>query len=257
MINIIDTHTHLYLEQFSEDRYHVVEDAIARGVSKFLLPNVDEDTIEPMMELSRNFNGVCFPMMGLHPTSVKPSFKDVLNRMYTLLKTTSFCAIGETGIDLYWDKTWFAQQVEAFRVQIDWALELDLPLVIHSRNSVEEIIDVLTPYRNTSLKGVMHCFPGNVEQARWFISMGFYLGIGGVVTYNNSEMASVVAETPLEFLLLETDAPYLPPVPHRGKRNIPTYLPLVASKIASIKGITVDDVARETTRSASTLFKLT
>ncbi len=257
MISITDTHTHLYLEQFNTDRHQVIEEAITSGVSKFLLPNVDDQTIEPMLGLSRNFPGHCIPMMGLHPTSVKPDFKEVLKRMRTLFETNHFCGIGETGIDLYWDKTRFAGQVEAFHIQIEWSLEMNLPLVIHSRNSVQEIMDVLIPYRNSGLKGVMHCFPGNTYQARWFTSMGFCLGIGGVVTYKNSEMAKVAKEIPLEYLLLETDAPYLPPAPHRGQRNLPSYLPLVAAKIAAIRGISIEEVARVTTQTANTLFKLT
>ncbi len=256
MAFFIDTHTHLYLEQFDPDRSLAVQRAVDAGVSYMLLPNVDEETILPMMALHQQFPRHCLPMMGLHPTSVKPGYEQVLEKMYSLLQDGNFVAVGETGIDLYWDKTWVDLQEEAFRVQIEWAIDKKLPVVIHSRNSVNEIKNVIHDYRGRGLRGVMHCFPGNEADARWFIDNGFLLGIGGVVTYKKSDMAKVVQDIPLQYLILETDAPYLPPVPHRGKRNEPGYLPLVAEKIAALKNLTPEEVARQTTAAAMELFNL-
>lgn len=256
MFRYIDTHTHLYLEQFDKDRKSVVESAVQAGVEYMLLPNVDEETIQPMMDLCMTFPANCKPMMALHPTSVKEDFEEVLTRIKPWFKKGTMCAVGETGIDLYWDKTFFAQQVQAFKTQIEWALEFDLPVVIHSRNSVEEIMEVLEAYRGKRLKGVMHCFPGNVEQARWFTEFGFMLGIGGVVTYKKSMMAKVVEEADARYLILETDAPYLPPVPYRGKRNESSYIPIIAQKVAELKSLDVESIARITTENAKKLFQL-
>lgn len=250
----IDTHTHLYLEQFDDDRHEAVRKAIDQHVNYMLLPNVDEETIDPMLSLHKNFPDSCLPMMGLHPTSVKPGFEKVLDGMYNYLTTQEFCAVGETGIDLYWDKTYYDLQVKAFQTQIEWALQFNLPIVIHARNSLTEIMEALKPFTNRGLKGVMHCFPGNVEQAEWFVDFGFKLGIGGVVTYKKSDMAKVVESIPLQCLILETDAPYLPPVPYRGKRNEPSYIPIIAEKIAQIKEISVGEVADQTTQTAKNLF---
>ncbi|TVQ08394.1 MAG: TatD family deoxyribonuclease [Bacteroidetes bacterium] len=256
MTHFIDTHNHLYLEQFDQDRDMAVERALRAGVKYMLLPNVDEETTGPMLQLHEKYPQNCLPMMGLHPTSVKPGFEKILETMKARFRVMKFFAVGETGIDLYWDKTHFDLQVQSFRTQIEWALEFNLPLVIHSRNSVTEIMDVLDQYRGTNLKGVMHCFPGDTQQARWFTDFGFWLGIGGVVTYKKSAMAEVVKNTPLDKIILETDAPYLPPVPHRGKRNEPAYIPLIANKIAEIKGISREMVAEETTKAAHSLFKI-
>lgn len=256
MTHFVDTHNHLYLEQFDQDRDEAVERAIKAGVKYMLLPNVDEETTGPLLQLHEKYPENCLPMMGLHPTSVKPGFEKILETMKERFTSTKFCAVGETGLDLYWDATHFELQVQSFRAQIDWALEFDLPLVIHSRNSTTEIMDVLEDYRGTALKGVMHCFPGNVQQAQWFTDMGFLLGIGGVVTYKKSAMAEVVKEVPLEKIILETDAPYLPPVPYRGKRNEPAYVPLIADKIAELKGISREMVAEETTKAAHALFRI-
>ncbi len=256
MTHFIDTHNHLYLEQFDQDRDMAVERALRAGVKYMLLPNVDEETTGPMLQLHEKYPQNCLPMMGLHPTSVKPGFEKILETMKARFGVMKFCAVGETGIDLYWDKTHFDLQVQSFRTQIEWALEFNLPLVIHSRNSVTQIMDVLDQYRGTNLKGVMHCFPGDTQQARWFTDFGFLLGIGGVVTYKKSAMAEVVKNTPLDKIILETDAPYLPPVPHRGKRNEPAYIPLIANKIAEIKGVSREMVADETTKMAHSLFKI-
>ncbi len=256
MHRFIDTHTHLYLEQFEKDQDSVVKKAIQAGVEYMLLPNVDEETIQPMMDLCYAFPHNCKPMMALHPTSVKADFQEVLARMKPWFEKEKMYAVGETGIDLYWDKTFFKQQVQAFKTQIECALEYDLPVVIHSRNSVEEIMQVLESYRGTGIKGVMHCFPGNVEQAKWFTDFGFVLGIGGVVTYKKSMMARVVEEIGAEFLILETDAPYLPPVPHRGKRNESSFIPNIAQKVAELKSMDIENIAHITTENAKKLFQL-
>jgi TatD DNase family protein len=250
----IDTHAHLYLEQFDNDRNEAVIRAVGQNVKYMLLPNVDEDTIEPMLSMIKDFPDSCLPMMGLHPTSVKPGFEKVLDKMYKYFTRGGFCAVGESGIDLYWDKTYFDLQVRAFQTQIEWALQFDLPIVVHARNSLNEIMEALKPFTGRGLKGVMHCFPGTVEQARWFVDFGFKLGIGGVVTYKKSDMAKVVESMPLQCLILETDAPYLPPVPYRGKRNEPSFIPIIAEKISQIKGISIDDVADQTTQNAKNLF---
>ncbi len=256
MTHFVDTHNHLYLEQFDQDRDEAVERALQAGVKYMLLPNVDEETSGPLLHLHQKYPENCLPMMGLHPTSVKPGFEKILETMKERFETVKFYAVGETGIDLYWDKTWFDLQVQSFRTQIEWAIDWDLPVVIHSRNSTSEIMDVLEQYRGTGLKGVMHCFPGDIQQAQWFTDFGFLLGIGGVVTYKKSAMAEVVKEIPLENLILETDAPYLPPVPYRGKRNEPAYIPFIAEKIAELKGVAAEVVAEKTTGAAHSLFRI-
>ncbi|MFO7978460.1 MAG: TatD family hydrolase [Bacteroidales bacterium] len=255
-MKFIDTHTHLYLEQFDHDRREMVNTALNNGVGRMLMPNVDGQTIGPLMKAAQDFPGVCLPMMALHPTSVKADWETEMEQVDGLLRRESFVAVGETGLDLYWDKTFFHQQVLCFRRHIELALELDLPLVIHSRNSLEEIFGVLGEYKGSNLKGVMHCFAGDIAQAERAIAMNFLLGIGGVVTFKNSLMAQVVQHVDLQFLVLETDAPYLAPVPHRGKRNESAYLPLVAQKVAQLKEVPVHTVAEATTASAGRLFGL-
>jgi TatD DNase family protein len=257
MIELVDTHNHLYLPEFENDRQEMVSAAIAAGVKKMYLPNVDMETLPQMMEVVKTYPGTCFPMLGLHPTSVKENFEEVLEEMNTWLEKEKFVAIGETGIDLYWDKTFFKQQVKSLKIQINWALDNDLPLVIHSRNSTSEITDLLEEYRGSGLKGVMHCFPGDVSQAEWFADFGFLLGIGGVVTFKNSQMAKVVEALGAEHLILETDAPYLAPVPYRGKRNQPSYIPVIAEKVAELKNLPVEEIAKITTQNAFRLFKTT
>ncbi len=253
-MEFVDTHTHLYLEQFSDDYEVAVKSAIDAGVKHMLLPNVDLDTVEQMMRLANQFPQNCHPMMAIHPTSVKEDYLEKLEDIKQLLFSGNFAAVGETGIDLYWDKTFFKEQVYAFEQHIEWAIKLKLPIVIHSRKSLDEILKILDNYKNSNLTGVFHCFPGNVIQAKKVVERGFYFGIGGVVTYKNSEMSKVVSEMPLEWILLETDAPYLPPVPHRGKRNESAYIPVIAEKVAELKGVSLQDVARITTENAKKVF---
>lgn len=252
---LTDSHTHLYLEQFDADRNDVIRKAIEQDVRYMILPNIDKDSIGPMMQLVNDFPENCFPMMGLHPTSVKEDYGVHLEAIREWLQKDKFYAIGEMGIDLYWDKTYFAEQQEAFRIQVGLALEYGLPLVIHSRNSFDEIFKLLDEENKPGLKGVFHCFTGNLEQARHIIGMGFMLGIGGVLTYKNSVLAEVLEQIPMEYILLETDAPFLAPVPHRGKRNESAFVVEVAKKLAEIKGLGLEEVAEMTTGNALKLFK--
>ena len=253
---LIDTHTHLYLNAFDNDREEMVNRAIASGIKYMFLPNIDSSTTKGMQELCELFPENCFPMMGLHPTSVKNNFREELSIVEKLLKENTYYGVGETGIDLYWDKTFYREQVEAFNRQIDLAIEYDLPLIIHARESFKEIFRVLENRDITGLRGVFHCFTGDVEEAGRAISLGFMLGIGGVLTYKKSGLDMVVSEIGIDRLILETDAPFLPPVPHRGKRNESAYILYIADKLAEVLKISVNEVAEATTKNASTLFNL-
>ena len=253
---LIDTHTHLYLNAFDDDREAMVERAIASDVKYMFLPNIDSGSVSSMNALCERFPENCFPLMGLHPTSVKENFHDELAQVEKLLDEQIYYGVGETGIDLYWDKTYYREQVEAFNRQIDLSLEHGLPLVIHARESFTEIFRVLENRDISGLRGVFHCFTGKLDEAERAIKLGFMLGIGGVLTYKNSGLDHVVAELGTEHLILETDAPYLPPVPHRGKRNESAYIIHVADKLAEVLGSTAKEVAETTTRNACTLFNL-
>jgi TatD DNase family protein len=253
----IDTHTHLYLEEFNPDRHLTIKRAIDNDVSQMLLPNIDSSSWLSMLELSGQFPSNCFPMAGLHPTSVtSDNMEKELIRVEEFLSKGGFCAVGEIGIDLYWDSTFQSEQEVAFRTQLQWAKRFHLPVAIHMRNSFEEVWVVVQKELNPELKGVFHCFSGNIEQARLITEAGFMLGIGGVITFKNSGLQEVVKEIGLDYLILETDAPYLAPVPYRGKRNEPSYIPIIASKIAEITGHTLQEVADITTENARKLFKL-
>jgi TatD DNase family protein len=256
MVDYIDTHAHLYLPEFDADRDTVVETAIHRGVKKILLPNIDSSSIGPMNALADLYPGVCYPMMGLHPTSVKARFEKELERVENELNKRSYCGIGEIGIDLYWDKDHIREQCLAFSSQLDLALQHRLPVVIHARESFSEILDILEGYRNRGLTGIFHAFSGTVEIARLVTALGFKLGIGGIITYKNSGLPGVIQETDLRHLVLETDSPYLTPVPFRGKRNESSYVPYIAEAIQQIKNTTLDEIARITTDNAGTLFQL-
>lgn len=253
-----DTHTHLYLEEFNDDRENVVRNAIHNGVTYFFLPNIDSRSIESMMDLPDTFPGHCFPMMGLHPTSVKTNYKEELAIVEKHLSSTEkiFRAIGEIGIDLYWDKTFSQEQYSAFHIQLGWALKYDLPVVIHTRNSFDVAIDIIEKQNDPEIRGIFHCFGGSLKQAEKAISLGFMLGIGGIITYKNSGLHQVVSEIALEHLVLETDAPFLPPVPYRGQRNESAYIPVIAQKIAEIKNIELAEVAEITTNNALKLFNI-
>ena len=253
---LIDTHTHLYLNAFDDDREAMVERAIASGVRYMFLPNIDSSSVRGMHDLCARFPENCFPMMGLHPTSVKENYEDEIRFVEEQLEKNTYWAIGETGIDLYWDKSFYREQVIAFNRQIDLALEYNLPLVIHARESFREIFRVLESRDITGLTGVFHCFTGSLEEAERAIKLGFMLGIGGVLTYKNSGLDTVVAALGPEHLILETDAPFLPPVPHRGKRNESAYVLHVADKLAEVLDISAGEAAEITTQNAAKLFNL-
>ncbi len=252
----IDTHAHLYLEEFREDRAEVVSRAVEVGVKYLLLPNIDTDSLPMVLQMALEFPAHCFPMVALHPTDVKEDYKQQLMQMEETLPKHKFCAIGETGIDLYWDKTYFRQQCESLEVHCEWALKHHLPLVIHSRESHREIMEVLTLYKGKGLEGVFHCFSGDYAQAKEVLDFGFYLGIGGTVTYKKSLLPEVVAKVGLNYLLLETDAPFLSPVPMRGKRNESGNIPVIARRIAELLNTPLEAVALITSQNANNLFKL-
>lgn len=256
MIEFIDTHTHLFEPEFAEDREAVVQRAVEAGVETLCLPCITEASLSRMEEMCAGFPGICYPMIGLHPTELGDDYQAVLDRMYKELKgNDSYIAVGEVGLDLYWDDTRKNEQLDAFRQQIEWAAETGLPLAIHSRNAFDDLYKVMDDNRSKGLTGVFHCFSGDAEEARKLLSFdGFYLGIGGVVTYRKSTLPSVLADVPLERVVLETDSPYLAPVPRRGKRNESSYIPFVAQKLAEIYGCSVDEVAAVTTDNARRLF---
>lgn len=252
---LIDTHSHLYLPQFNEDRAAMLGRAKAAGVEKILLPNIDLDSIEPMLNLCRSYPDLCIPMMGLHPCDVKDNFQEVLSKMRSHFDSGKFIAVGEIGIDLYWDKTTLSLQIAAFEIQIEWAKELKLPIVIHARDAFDEIFKVLDHLHDARLRGVFHCFTGTIEQAQKIMAYeNFYMGIGGVLTYEKSGLDKVVKEIPLDYLMLETDSPFLAPKPYRGKRNESAYVKIVAEKLADIKGMSLQDIANITGENADKLF---
>jgi TatD DNase family protein len=254
-LSLADTHTHLYLKEFDADRAEMVSRAIAAGVENFYLPNVDSRTINDMLALEAAYPGQFHALMGLHPCSVKEDYETELALVEEWLAKRPFCGIGEIGIDLHWDKTTLNIQIEAFRRQIGWAKKLGLPIIIHSRESTELILDILKDEKDEKLRGILHCFTGSEAQAAEAWSLGFYLGIGGVVTFKNAGLDKVVAEIPLEWLVLETDSPYLAPLPHRGKRNESAFVRLVAEKVAAIKNVDIQQVAAVTTYNAKNIFE--
>lgn len=251
----IDSHAHLYDEQFDEDRASMIQKAIDGGVEKMLLPNCDLTTIEPMMQIAKQWPNNCFPMLGLHPCYVKEDYAAVLLKMKKLLEDKHFCAIGEIGLDYHWDLSCVAEQKQAFEIQMDWALEKDLPIVIHTRKSIADGIATVKKKQNGNLTGVFHCFGGTIEEAKEIIDLGFYLGIGGVATFKNGGLAELLQEISSDYLLLETDAPYLAPVPYRGKRNESAYITIIAQKIADIKACSLQEIEQQTTSNTLKLFK--
>ena len=255
-MNIIDTHTHLYLPEFDHDRDEVVARAVKEGVIAMLLPNIDSKSYHAMIETANRYKGICMPMAGLHPTSVKENYEEELSIITEIAKSGKFVAIGEIGIDLYWDKTFINEQVTAFRKQLDLALQLDLPVVIHARESFGPIFEVLNDYRATAIKGVFHAFTGGLRELQNALDMGFLIGIGGIVTFKNSNLPEVIASAGINNILLETDSPYLSPVPHRGQRNESSYLSFINYKVSAIFGITREESAAITTSNAMKLFKL-
>jgi len=251
----IDTHAHIYSEQFREDRTDMLARCEQENIGRIFMPNIDHTSIDEMLEVENRSPGKFIPMMGLHPCSVKKDFERELYIVENWLSKRKFCAVGEIGTDLYWDKTFWEQQKEAFTIQVQWALKYDLPIVIHCRESIDQTIELVEKLQNGKLTGIFHCYSGNLEQAQRIVKLNFHLGIGGVVTFKNGGLDNVLPEIPLDAMVLETDSPYLAPVPHRGKRNEPSYIPLVAAKIAELKKITPDDVQSGTTSNALKLFK--
>lgn len=249
-----DTHTHLYYEQDQAQLNQLMQRALATGVSRLFLPNVDVASIPLVMNLAGQYPEHCFPMLGLHPCDVKADFRDQLQTIYDQIPDQPIYAIGEIGIDLYWDKTTLEQQVEAFKTQINWAKMLDLPIVIHCREAFTEVCQVLSEEKDEKLRGIFHCFTGTLEQAHLIVDLGFYLGIGGVVTYKNAGLDAVVAQIPLEHIVLETDSPYLTPVPFRGKPNESSYLIHVAQKVADLHQTSLENLAAITTENSIKIF---
>ena len=256
MNSFIDTHTHLFCEEFNADRDAAVERAVAAGVERLCLPSINRSSLAPLLEMCNRHKGVCYPMIGLHPTDVDANYCDELQEMEKmLLAEKRFIAVGEVGLDFYWSEEFRDEQFAALEAQIDWAKRYSLPLVIHSRNAFKELADVMENHRSAGLIGVFHCFSGNEAEAQVLLSHeGFFLGVGGVLTYKNSTLRNVLASVPLERLVLETDSPYLTPVPHRGKRNESAYVPHIAAALAAVYGCTVERVAQVTTENALRLF---
>ena len=255
-MQFIDTHSHLYLPEFDKNRDEVINRAIREGINKICLPNIDTRSIKPMMDLVNKYPDFCFPMIGLHPTSVRKNYRDVLKEVQEYLLKENFIAIGEIGIDLYWDKTCKEEQKKAFREQITLAIDNQLPVVIHIRESFDEVFQILDDFKPDYPKGIFHSFTGNLYQANRAIAMGFKLGIGGIVTFKNSGLDKVVKDIDPKHIVLETDSPYLAPVPKRGKRNESSYLVFTAQKIAELHNITIEKIAEITTQNALKIFNL-
>jgi len=253
-MNLIDTHCHLYSEEFAADIDAVIERAVQCGVSRFYLPAIDDSTHKAMLDLEARYPGVCVAMMGLHPCSVNAGYRNELAVVEEWLEKRPFVAVGEIGLDYYWDKTYVKEQQEAFTLQMQWALKRNLPIVIHTRNAMQETIEMVKPFAAKGLRGIFHCFSGSAESAKQITDMGFMLGIGGVLTYKNAGLPAALEKVGMEYLVLETDAPYLTPVPFRGKRNESSYLQYVVEKLAVEKGVTVEEMAAITTANAQKIF---
>jgi TatD DNase family protein len=253
---MIDTHAHIYLEDFKQDLSAMLDRSRAAGVQKILMPNIDGESIDDLFELESREPSFCIPMMGLHPCYIKKGFEKDLYAVEDWLNERPFCAVGEIGTDLYWDKTYWAEQQEAFEVQLGLAKKFRLPVSIHSRESTEEALAIIERLQDGTLSGVFHCFSGTVQQAERAVKLGFHLGIGGVATFKKGELDNLLTTVSLNSIVLETDSPYLAPVPFRGKRNEPSYLTYIAQKIATVKKIEVTEVMTGTTATAKSIFKI-
>lgn len=249
-----DTHSHIYSEEFSSDRDEVIDRALNAGIDTIILPNIDSSTIKPMLGLADSRPQLFLPLIGLHPTSVKEDFVKELQIVEYWLNKRSFKGIGEIGIDLYWDRIFIAEQIEAFKIQVRWAKKFKIPIVVHVRDSFYEVIEVVRQEKDESLTGVFHCFTGNIEQAGQVIGLGFKIGVGGIVTFKNSGMDAVIQQIPLHHILLETDSPWVAPVPHRGHRNECAFITAIAAKIAALHKTNIEEVATTTTQNAKQLF---
>lgn len=263
-MQFIDTHTHLFSEQFEHDIHKVVEESISNCVTKFFIPHIDSESTEAFYKLCHNFPNLMFPLMGVHPSSINQDYKKELDHVFTqfekvesLIPQKKFFGVGEIGIDLYWDKTYIKQQQDAFEQQLLFAKEKKLPIIIHARESFDEIFEIVDKHNDENLSGIFHCFTGNLEQANKIIGyQNFKMGIGGVLTFKKSGLDKVVEQIDLKHLVLETDSPYLAPTPYRGKRNQSNYIPIIAQKLAEVKGISIGEVAEITTQNALEIFKL-
>jgi TatD DNase family protein len=256
-MELIDTHCHLYDPALQGDIENIMQRALSAGVTRFYLPAIDRQYEASMLALENRYSDVCFAMQGLHPCSVKSDFKDALQHIEQSLAARQFAAIGEIGLDFYWDRSFEKEQFLAFHQQVEWAMSLDLPIIIHSRNSMVQTIQVVREYQNGGLRGIFHCFNEDESLAKEIVGLGFYLGIGGTVTYKKSKLPEVLKNIPLDHIVLETDAPYLPPVPFRGKLNESSYIVYIAEKLAEIKGISVEEIAAITTDNALRIFHKT
>ncbi|CAH1607852.1 Putative deoxyribonuclease similar to YcfH, type 2 [Vibrio jasicida] len=253
---MIDTHAHIYASEFDNDRDEVVKRALEQGIDRILLPSIDLESIEPMLKTEAAYPEVCRSMMGLHPCYVNGNVEQTLEIIRGWFEKHNFIAVGEIGIDLYWDKTFRAEQEMAFVTQLNWAKEMDLPVVIHTRDSIEETLTLLRQEQDGRLRGVFHCFGGSVEEAQAINELGFHLGLGGVSTFKNGGMDKVIPHLDMNWVILETDCPYLAPVPHRGKRNEPAYTSLVAARVAELRGESLEVIDTLTTKNAEALFNL-
>lgn len=257
MLRIVDTHSHLFTEEFDADRAAVLKRAKEEGVTRIYMPNIDETTIERLLQVCEDNSGYCFPMMGLHPTSVNEHFEIALQQVHQCLMAhrNQFVAVGEIGLDLYWDDTYLEQQMEVFDRQVRWALDLDLPIVVHCRKAIQYIYKVLFPYKNTALRGIFHSFTGDPEEAELMLQFErFMIGVNGIVTFKKSALPAILPQIPVERLVLETDAPYLTPVPHRGERNESAYIRYTLMKVAEVLDVTPEELAEQTSFNAMRMF---
>lgn len=252
----IDTHAHLYLDQFKNDLAQVINDAKNRNVLKIFLPNIDRSTVSDMLELSKSYPDICYPMIGLHPCNVKQDYMDELEFIESELSRNRYYGMGETGIDLYWDQQYREEQIKSFEHQILLARKNDLPVIIHSREALDLTIELIEKHQDGRLKGIFHCFNGSLEQCKKVVELNFLMGLGGVISYKNAKLDDMVKWMPIEHMVLETDAPYLAPVPYRGKRNESAYIPEIARKIAEIRAEPVEYIEKRTTINALKLFGL-
>jgi TatD DNase family protein len=255
-MRFIDTHAHLYSSPIKENIEGIMKNAMDNGIDTIIMPAIDSTTLEAMLEVEKTYPQNTMAMMGLHPCSVKENVKEELAIIEAQLQKRKFIAIGEIGLDYYWDKTFMTQQMEAFEIQMQWALDYKLPIAIHTRNAMGETIEAVKPFAKKGLRGIFHCFSGSKESAEQIITMGFHLGLGGVLTYKNAGVAEAIKDIPMQWLVLETDAPYLSPVPYRGKTNEPSYMIQVAMKLAEIKNLPLHEIAEMTTSNAEKLFGL-
>jgi len=253
----IDTHAHIYTDAFQDEYAEIIQRARDANVHRILMPNIDGNSMNDVMNLHNLFPDTCLPMVGLHPCSVKADYEEELRNLSNYLGQSNIIAVGEIGIDLYWDKSFEQEQIIAFKKQIQWAKEYDLPIVIHSRSSIEKTIAIVEEEQDGNLRGVFHCFSEGWGEAKAILDVGFYMGIGGVCTFKKTQdLRDTIAQIPIDRLLLETDAPYLTPMPYRGKRNESSYIPYIADTVAKTKNISIDEVAEKTTANAKALFRL-